>query len=544
MTIAEAPAGGASAIFELIAPFSESTDARLRGNAVQALAALVGGPDKSLRQQAMDEIVRVVTAEPSGSGARDWQRRFAARCLDALARLQPAERHSVGQQILAASSSSREPERRAAIARLSLAAMEHDRRLWTAGWLRWLRLVRLTARSGFWITLWAVLWRTAVVCAIFTLAEAFVPWVDNRSDEFPEGIGRYIVIALLTAVTLTISTLLSISGKIRPPLGISIADIAISAATFVLLIIIVTAWQELTPELTSELSVRDVLVLCVLGFVLGALVRAARWVALAATIEPNGTAIGFRPLAAFAVTTLACIAAGLLGMQMRAAAEGWMVLAPATMIAAWLDVWLEDREPHLLSEGRARTDSRWAIPVLAGSAIILSGWLIYQNLKDASNEDALLQSAPLQDGSQSAQVIEKVRLPSTSDSNGSTTVAAGFGRRIPVDADVEGSYEIVAKTNPNERIMLFLVQLTPDRRVVARSSDNPPTITGKLEKNHKYFICVMPEDQRYCSPSMVPTLRDFDMLVINGNIWRDIDTHAAHIISISSARGGNGAAPR
>jgi hypothetical protein len=528
MTIAEAPAGGASAIFGLIAPFGESTDARLRGNAVQALAAVVGGPDKSLRQQAMDEIVRVVTAEPSGSGARDWQRRFSARCLDALARWQPAERQSVGQQIMAASSSSREPERRAAIARLSLAAMAHDRRLWTAGWIRWLRLARLAARSGFWITLWAVLWRTAVVCAIFTLAEAFLPWVNNRSDEFGGGVGRYILIALVTAATLTISALLSIFGKIRPPLGISIADTAISAATFVLLIIIVTALQWLTPELTPELfSAWDVLALCVLGFVLGALVRAVRWVALEVAIEPNGAAVAVRPLAAFAVTTVFCIVAGKLGMPMRIAAEGWMVLAPATMIAAWLDVWLEDREQHPLSEGRNRTDTRWAIPVLAGSAIILSWLLINRNLHHAKKQDEAFQSAPLHDGRQSTQVIEKMPLPGT--------VAAGFGHRIPV-ADVEGSYEIVAKTNPNERITLFLIEGTPpDQQVLEKSSSNPPTITKKLEKNRKYFICVMPEDQRNCSLLMVQTLRDFDMLVINGDIWRDIDTQTEHTISISAA---------
>jgi hypothetical protein len=538
MTIAEAPAGSASAIFDLIAPFSESADARLRGNAVQALAALVGGRDKSLHQQAMDEIVRVVTAEPSGSGALDWQRRFAARSLDALARLQPAERQLVGQRILATSSSQREPERRAAIARLSLAAMGHDRRLWTAGWIRWLQLVRLAARSGFWITLWAVLWRTAAVCAIFQSAEAAAPWF-SRGEEFGESIGRYIVIALVIAMILTISALLSISGRIRPPLGISIADTAVSAATFVLLIIIVTAWQELTPEFTTELSVRDVLALCALGFVLGALVRAARWVALAAAIEPNGTAVGFRPLAAFAVTTLVCILAGKLGMHMRAAAEGWMVLAPATMIAAWLDVWLEDREPHPFSEGRARTDSRWAIPVLAGSAIILSGWLIYQNLTHALEGDAALQLTPLQDGLQSAQVIEKVRLPSTSDSNSATTVTAGFGHRIPMDADVEGSYEIVAKANPDERITLFLIKRTPDQHIVAKSSGDqlhPPIITKKLEKGSDYSICVMPEAQPNCSLSIVANLRHFDMLVIDGNIWREIDTHAAHTISISPVR--------
>jgi hypothetical protein len=94
MMIAETSEGDGSAIFELIAPFSESADARLRGNAVLALAALVVGKDKDLGQRAMTEIVRVMSAEPGGAGALDWQRRFVARSLDAFARLQPAERQS------------------------------------------------------------------------------------------------------------------------------------------------------------------------------------------------------------------------------------------------------------------------------------------------------------------------------------------------------------------------------------------------------------------------------------------------------------------
>jgi hypothetical protein len=336
-----------------------------------------------------------------------------------------------------------------------------------------------------------------------------------------EGVGRYIVIALVTAVTLAISALLSISGRIRPPLGISIVDTTVSATTLILLIIVVTAWQNLTPEFPMELSVRDVLALCVLGFVLGAGVRAARWVALAVAIEPNGTAVGLRPLAAFAVTTVVFIVAGQLGLHMRPAAEGWMVLAPATMVAAWLDVWLENSKPHPLSPGRP-TESRWAIPVVAGSAILFAGVLVYENLRHALAEDASLQ-----------QVKEKVRLP-----NGPSTVTAGFGHRIPVDADVEGGYQIIAEANPDERITLFLIQDTDQHilQILDKQSGDKPTIKYKLEKNKKYFVCVMPEVQRNCSLSIVAALRDFDMLVINGNIWREIDPDAAHKISLSPAR--------
>src|SRR5690348_5888275 len=135
-------------------------------------------------------------------------------------------------------------EQRAAIARLSLAAMAHGRRFWTAGWagwIWWLRLARLAARSGLWITVWAVLWRTTVVWGILALVAAFAPWFihdETFSDDlFPHAVG----IGVLTAIILTISSLLSVSGSIRPPLGISIADTLVSAATFALLIII-PAW--------------------------------------------------------------------------------------------------------------------------------------------------------------------------------------------------------------------------------------------------------------------------------------------------------------
>ena len=192
-------------------------------------------------------------------------------------------------------------------------------------------------------------------------------------------------------------------------------------------------------------------------------------------------------------------------MDARATAIGWMVLAPATMIAAWLDIWLENGEPHPLSQGRARTDTRWAIPVLAGSAVFLSGWLVHGNLK------------------QTLVIDPEVRVPGTS---GATTVNSSFGHRIPVDVEVDGSYQIVAKTNQNEKITLFLIQDTG-----VKSADDPPSLTEKLKKDSKYFICVMPEATQTCSLPLA-TIRDFDMLVINGNI----DIHATHTISISSVR--------
>jgi hypothetical protein len=534
MTVAEAPEGGGSAIFELIAPFSESADARLRGNAVLALAALVGGQDKHLGQRAMTEIVRVMSAEPGGGGALDWQRRFAARSLDALARLRPAERQWIGRQIFANLSAAREPQRRAAIAQLSLAAMEHERRFWTAGWTRWLRLSRLAARSGFWITLGEVLWRTAAVWGIFALAIGITPPLI-KDDTFSLDLFQHsLVVAALTAVILAISTLLSVSGSIRPPLGISIADITVSATAFVLLIIM-TAWTGLNPEL----SVRDVLPLCVLGFVLGAALRALRWVAVAVATEPSETAVGLRPLAALGVTTLICIAAGRLGMDLRAAAMGWVVLAPATTIAAWLDVRLENSEPHPFSQGQARMDRQWAIPVLAGSAILFSGLFVFDNVHQALKMDAKLQLALLQDGSQTTKDIEKMPLPRTSDSIGPTNVTAGFGHRIPVNSGDGGSYEIVAKANPSEQIRLFLMWDSDDRHFFTSSSGDelhPPTIKKKMQKGEKFFVCVMPEVQPSCSLSSVESLRDFDMLVINGNIWAEIDTHVTHTISISRSQ--------
>jgi len=528
MTTAEASEASGSAVFELIAPFSESADARLRGNAVQALAALVGGQDKSLRQQAMDEIVRVMSAEPGGSGALDWQRRFAARCLDALARLQPAERQLVGRQILTTLSSTRERERRAAIARLSLAAMEHGRRFWTAGWMQWLRLARLAARSGFWITFWAVLWRTAVVWTIFGLgvfavaaAGSLVP-AKKSFDDLPYDVFGN---AVVTTVILTILALLSVPGSIRLPLGICIADTAFSAIMLGLVTI------DVIDELDWSTSIGPSVSLFLLGFVLGGAIRALRWAAIAIEIEPNGTAAGFRPLAALGVTTLVCIAVAWLGMDMRAAASGWMVLTPVTMTAAWLDVWLENSDPHPFSRGRARADGRWAIPVLAGSTILLSAVLINNNLKTVRAWD------PVQ--------AEPVQLPGGSDSGGRSTVIPGFGVRPLIglaDADAGGTYQIIVNTNPSERITLFLVKESSDHKfevVTKQSGDelDPPTITRKLDKGTPYFICVMPGDEQSCWPlSGVEDLRHFDMLVITGNIGRKIDPRATHTIRITRSQ--------
>lgn len=484
MTIVEASEGSGSAVFDLIAPFSELADARLRGNAVQALAALAGGQDKSLHRQAIDEIVRVISAAPGGSGALDWQRKFGARCLDALARLQPGERQLVGQQILETSFSAREPERRAAIARLSLAAMGHDRRFWSAGWIRWLRLVRFAARSGLWPTFWAVLWRTAVVLVIFGLAAAssVAVWLNfgkTFSDDLSEQAGA---IGAVTGVTLTVSALLSMSGSIRPPLRICIADIGVSA----IMLTLITIWGVGVEWDRGNFSISDwnQLSLCVLGFALGGAIRALRWVAIAVETEPSGTSIGFRPLAALGVTTLVCIAANRLGMDMDVAAIGWMVLAPATMTAAWLDVWLENSEPHPPSRGRARADGRWVVPVLAGLAILLSAWLVGLNLKKALDWSA-------------ARIGEKVELPGRSDSSEANTEITGFGHRIPLaEVDADDSYQFVVKTKPNERVAFFLIQDSPDQKVqhVTKSVGDqlhPPTITLRLQKNNTYFVCLM-----------------------------------------------------
>jgi hypothetical protein len=535
MTIAEAPTGSGSAIFSLIAPFSESTDARLRGNAVQALAALVGGEDKGLRQQAVEEIVRVMSAEPGGSGALDWQRRFSARCLEALARLQPADRQLVGQQILATSFSVRERERRVAIARLNLAAMEHDRRFWTAGWMGWLRLLRLAIRPGFWLTVWAALWRTAVVWVILMLAMAAVfkfvlaPSVGPAGTFSDDLLQHFLWIGGLTAAIFTVSALLSISGSIRPPLGICIADTFVSAIMLAILTIL-GVWVDLDPEflgptVSANVSVRDKLSLCILGFVLGAAIRALRWVAVAVETEPNGTAVGFRPLAALGVTTLACIIASWLGMDISAAATGWIILTPATIIAAWLDVWLENSEPHPLAQIRAHADSRWtwATPMVAALAILLSGYLVGSNLKNGSSKYAALQSLG----------AGEVQLPGSSGSPSTST--AEFGHQIRLRGDVEGSYQFIVKTDASEQITLILVQdgPGPDRHVVDRSSSNPPTITGQLEKGAKYFLCVMPEDESSCSLTGVANVRNFDMLVLNGDIRPKIDVRAAHTINIS-----------
>lgn len=536
MTIADASEGGGSVIFELIAPFSESADARLRGNAVLALAALVGGQDKDLGQRAMTEIVRVMSAEPGAAGALDWQRRFVARSLDALARLQSADRQSIGRQIFANLSAAREPQRRAAIAQLSLAAMEHDRRFWTAGWIRWLRLSRFAARSGFWITVWAVLWRTTVVWMIFGSGAAFVinEWLIPEKTLSNDVVEHAAVIGAITWVVLTISAILSIPGSIRPPLWICFIDTVISAIMFSMLTMLCVRLEwipdlfDWSTALTPTLSTWDKLFICVLAVVLGGAIRALRWATTVVETEPTGTAVFLRPLAALGLTTLLCIAAGRLGMDMRAAGIGWMVLLPAAVTAAWLDVWLANSEPHPLSRRRARADRRWAIPALAGSAIVLSGYLVTANLKNAWQKDAEL--------SQPAQLMEKAQLPGRSGSN---ELSPGFGHRIRLGGEVEGNYQFVAKANANEQITLFLMEDSSERHVVDSDSGDerePPTITVELKKGHKYFVCVMPEDQPSCSLSSVANFRDFDILAINGDIWRNLDLNSPHTISISRSQ--------
>ena len=52
-------------IFELVRPFAEADDPKLRGNAVHAYAALLESPEENVRRQARDELLASVWARGS-----------------------------------------------------------------------------------------------------------------------------------------------------------------------------------------------------------------------------------------------------------------------------------------------------------------------------------------------------------------------------------------------------------------------------------------------------------------------------------------------
>jgi hypothetical protein len=308
---------------------------------------------------------------------------------------------------------------------------------------------------------------------------------------------------------------LSISGTISPPLRVKIVDTAIGAGLFVVLTMLVISLIAL--DAGGSVPVPEILPQALVGLIIGAAIRSLRWVSIPIVTEPSGTAEALRPLAAFGIATFSCIAAGRLGMDVRAASVWWIGLAPAAAVAASLDIWLENSQPHSLLGDQARADRLWVTPAFVAFTILIVAMNFGYELV---RTNLAAQGAP-----KPKEDAHLVRLPEDLDSSGPTARSVRIGQPFEIWAAVDGIYGLVA----DPKAALYLKQIGP-RATESPATGDPTNIVVKMEKSGRYIVCItQPESQPGCTSPKVRNLIYLGILVVSG------DMPSIYKISISSA---------
>lgn len=511
MTTAQAHREAPSVAFELIEPFAEAPDPRLRGNAVYALAALVNVRKGSLGERAKNEIVRIVTAEPAGGGGMDWQRRFVARALDALHHLPEPDQKWVGDRVLDLFAITRGQTQRAAIARFMLSALERAQGLWKVSWLRYMRLARLAGRPNFGRCLWSAAWR----CALVWLSVAAL--LANLARGFPEK-NPYMFELFLSIGVLSLLTRFSLSGRLRAPLRIRLADIAVWGGFFAALAAagsVIILWHE------TELSVEELrtfprlIEAAGLGFVVGVLVRGLRWVAVSAELAPADTAEILRPLGALFAATGICIGSTYLGVDYDIATAAWLVLAPTSAVGASLDLWLEKQEPQPLITTEARNDHQWALPASAALLGLVAGFAIWMNWTTGNLDLA------------AAGTQGTVRLPEVLGQEGSKTLPVRLGRSVPFIVTKERQYNFTGKYGDQDTVLV----INEGTGKKTAEEDDPPTFVGVL-KPGEYEAQV----RLYGSSSDGPDIFDFAARTVTAKPLTEASRQGTLTISLENSQ--------
>jgi hypothetical protein len=413
---------------DVIRPFAESSDARLRGNAVVALTALVNEQGTDLTDDATIELVRILCAEPGEIGL-DWQRRFAGISINAIGDLDAKRSGLIGLRMLQQVRDSSEPVKQTAIARLILTACDHGRQLWPIGWRQFRRCANLAGRPGFWQCVWAALWRLSIAWVIIASGSEMID--ENLIHaEFEELADTAAAAALLTAFGLAFVMRLSIPGNLRPPPHVYVRDIVFNAILFGLvaplgaLAVLPSnhiVWSD-DPQLLLGM-----LGLFVLAGVVGAAVRCMRWMSAVTVLEPDGTSHFVRPAAALGISTLACVVAAHAGMAADIAAAAFLGIVPAVVVLSLLDLWLEEKGPRTLLPQPTRKERRWILPVAAGVSMICAFGFLGLNL----------QTAPVAD-MEPLPVMTVALSPEAQP----VTIDVKLGDPFPVQVTKEGSYRI------------------------------------------------------------------------------------------------------
>lgn len=457
-------------VFELIAAFGESTDPRLRGNAVYALAALLKREDGAFGHRARSELLRILFGPPEGG--ETGQRVFVERALDALKALDVADRRSLRDALREQQHGNRDPAQSKWIARLQLTGSEPAVDCFEpGGWWRYLRLTWAAGRPSFWANMWAATWRTTVVWSPLLAGLMFFEVPSEAAILWP-----------WTALCMGLLASISLAGRIAPPNRVRWADTAVCAALFGLLAI---GAEAVLPEMLGHPSAGTLVPLAVAT---SALVRWLRWLSVSTSIEPSGLPPLLRPASAFLSVSLACALWAQLGGEGRHAMAAWLLLAPAGSVAAWLDIYL-DRHGTGAQLPRLRTRREWLLPSIASAAAGLVLLVAANQVRVAGGEHGA------------------VSLPGGLSASGAVVISTRLNALTPIDVQEDGFYAITgggrarANSLSIERDGMDHVLVVFDHRqesLDSADSPEPPTLKRALTKG-RYFVCIADRSERRCS---------------------------------------------
>lgn len=315
-------------MFDLLTPFAESTDARLRGNAAHAYAALVeSSPHPEVRERARERLIELVATGAHGSGAAgmEWERRFAERALEAFQQLPPATFDDCSQRLLDRALNTEAPEQRRTLSRFFLSLNEIAARQLRIGWLKTQQLLRGAGRPGVGLSLFASAWRSLLVWV--GLLVVLTSSLDNfKSSRFDD-------IAMLSIGACMVLVLASTVSQFRHAWRIGAIDIALCAAVMGMLgAASMAVLRDDTEQPAAAMALGTAL-----GLVLGAALRARRWLPAALKADMFRSLAAWEPVIVFAATTLLCMAASMLSGKPQTAGLCWMVLAPTAVVVSWQD---------------------------------------------------------------------------------------------------------------------------------------------------------------------------------------------------------------
>lgn len=509
MTIAmELPQNARSAlVFDLIRPFTEHDDARLRGNAVVALTALVDGGAPDLKDAALEELVQVLCAEHGGRDL-DW-RRFMAICIDAIGMLKPADRESIRVKVLRNLAGSDEPAQKATIARLVLAACDEGRRLWPASWAQFRRYATLAGRFTFWQFAWAVAWRAAI--AFFAVWVAATLMEAATDGSISEGVaGQSFALWIASTIAFTIVVKLSIPGRVRPPSNVYALDTVLVTIPFGLLMVAGALIVSAAP--TSAENWSAIVAIVVFGMVVGALVRWMRWINARSAIEPDGAGNVVRPASAMGLSAWACILLAHAGVPVEIAATAFLVIVPTSSLMAALDAWLEDKGPRTQLPRDPRTERRWLLPAVAGVSVVAAVAFLTMNL----------QSAQVVEGPASKAVV----VAPQADKAPAVDIPLAVGSQVSLRVDKDGLFSIKAVSDQSG------LEVWPSVRDASDSPVHSQYDETIVLKQGEYKVCATTESYSYFCRGVHPVSL-IDHVVLAFGLF---DTSASATLSLTYIR--------